>query len=872
MGKKSKQIHAKNTRAKVRSKVTSKPSVNGNPFEVRQTRKVDSQVVNRRVRGSNRNVAQARSKAFEKRKGTLLVEYNASKKSNAFIDRRWGVNDPTIDEEEKNFIRFKKAKLNKYNKGAARADDGSALGASNEPSSLDLLTHGGRSLEEDDDPDFRHNSDGEEDRDFNRQLTQSNFGSGGDPRNAKTDGKTQKEIMMETILKSKEQKMDRKRDKEQLEKEMEDLDSMFDTLREVKQEEGGLQFKDNKKEERLPKEEYLKKKAAEKEAEGKEAFGDYASLAKQLAFEIRAKATDRTQTPEEIALEERQRLEELENERLKRMGGVTSDSEGDDDDDDELGTGNNGSKLSRRRALKKRRNAKAHKENEAMQGGAAAAVAAGSNKGSSYEDLAAGAAMPFIIDCPSSYDSFLHLLSMDFVQGLEDEMTLVERICKSNSVKLGNGENAGKMEKFMDVLIRWWCQSTVSASGSEGECFDRYHRLSKVLYDLTQQMPKPSGRVCRGALSRMQVAIQQRIMQPPTTARDFWPSFPELAFLQYIPQLFPASDFEHNVVTPAYMVISQCLAQCPIRKARELVSGLFCAGLHFSYAADAGRLVPEGLGFIQSVIIHIAASTKSSDPQHAALMDKIALPHFRDLDLKWIRKKASQYKHTGQMDSDDDTDKTSNPSSTPLLIPFSAFNQDAVSNSDDAYIAASIVSTTLNLIRESVALYAESPAFPELFAHILDALETGNPEAGPALPEPLLSQWSETQAAVQEAYVASRKARIALKLHAQKPVAIRTLEPSYDLSYTLRKDKDEDMDKVRTKQLQREIKREKRGAVRELRKDNEFLAAQKFDEKMDARDEKKGELKRNRAWLDEQVTLMHIQLPDIYAISYCFHS
>ena len=74
----------------------------------------------------------------------------------------WGQNDPTIDDEMKNFVRFKKAKLNKYKKGQARQNDGMALGASRKPSSLDFLTHGGRALEEDDDPDFRQDSDNED--------------------------------------------------------------------------------------------------------------------------------------------------------------------------------------------------------------------------------------------------------------------------------------------------------------------------------------------------------------------------------------------------------------------------------------------------------------------------------------------------------------------------------------------------------------------------------------------------------------------------------------------------------------------------------------------------------------------------------------
>lgn len=59
---------------------------------------------------------------------------------------------------------------------------------------------------------------------------------------------------------------------------------------------------------------------------------DYDTIVHQLAFDKRAKPTDRTKTEEELALEEAERLQKQEKDRLRRMkgGNVT----GSDDDDD----------------------------------------------------------------------------------------------------------------------------------------------------------------------------------------------------------------------------------------------------------------------------------------------------------------------------------------------------------------------------------------------------------------------------------------------------------------------------------------------------------------------------------------------------------
>ncbi len=57
--------------------------------------------MNRKVKGEDRNVGRARSKAVDERKTKLLKDYQNNLKSNSFSDRRFGEDDATLSLEDK---------------------------------------------------------------------------------------------------------------------------------------------------------------------------------------------------------------------------------------------------------------------------------------------------------------------------------------------------------------------------------------------------------------------------------------------------------------------------------------------------------------------------------------------------------------------------------------------------------------------------------------------------------------------------------------------------------------------------------------------------------------------------------------------------
>jgi len=79
----------------------------------------------------------------------------------------------------------------------------------------------------------------------------------------------------------------------------------------------------------------------------------------------------------------------------------------------------------------------------------------------------------------------------------------------------------------------------------------------------------------------------------------------------------------------------------------------------------------------------------------------------------------------------------------------------------------------------------------------------------------------------------ARQTRRPLRLQAHKPIPIATYIPKFDEGYRWSKRHDPDAERNAASKLRAEYKQERRGAMRELRKDNRFLANEKAKKQME---------------------------------------
>ncbi|KAF8040406.1 hypothetical protein BT93_B2592 [Corymbia citriodora subsp. variegata] len=156
-----------------------------------------------------------------------------------------------------------------------------------------------------------------------------------------TKHKSKKEVMEEIIFKSKLFKAQKAKDKEENELLMEELDKNFASLVQSEAllsmtEPGKMSALKALVNQSVPKEplKITKLSATEKpETFAQDKPDTYDKLVKEMSLDMRARPSDRTKTLEEIAQEERERLEQLEDERKKRM--LATDEDDEDDEDDE---------------------------------------------------------------------------------------------------------------------------------------------------------------------------------------------------------------------------------------------------------------------------------------------------------------------------------------------------------------------------------------------------------------------------------------------------------------------------------------------------------------------------------------------------------
>lgn len=120
-------------------------------------------------------------------------------------------------------------------------------------------------------------------------------------------------------------------------------------------------------------------------------------------------------------------------------------------------------------------------------------------------------------------------------------------------------------------------------------------------------------------------------------------------------------------------------------------------------------------------------------------------------------------------------------------------------------------------------LWGSKSAFAQIFApgavQALSSLKSSFPAAAKAL-QTLKIQLSQ-----------SRLKRRPLELHHHKPLAIKTSVPKFEDAFNPDKHYDPDRERAEASKLRAEYKRERKGALRELRKDANFMAREQLREK-----------------------------------------
>ena len=85
-----------------------------------------------------------------------------------------------------------------------------------------------------------------------------------------------------------------------------------------------------------------------------------------------------------------------------------------------------------------------------------------------------------------------------------------------------------------------------------------------------------------------------------------WPGLAELSLLRMISLIWPTSDLNHAVVSPARILLSAYLGLGRVRSLSDISSGLFLCTLFLQFEALSKRLVPEAINFLINSVLHLS--------------------------------------------------------------------------------------------------------------------------------------------------------------------------------------------------------------------------------------------------------------------------
>ncbi|KAM4720033.1 nucleolar protein 14 [Anableps anableps] len=844
----------KNLADKVR-KTKAATEIKNNPFEVKINRK-KFDVLGRKSKHDVGLPGVSRSKAINKRKQTLLKEYKQKRKSNKFIDRRLGEYDAKMAPEDKILQRFAIERQRVHGKR-----DVYNLNEEEE------LTHYGQSLAEMEKFNDTVGSDDESEEKglLSAELTASHFGGGGGLLRKKTSGedqqdeqgsqktKSRQELIEELIQKSKQEKRERQVQKEEAQELTEKLDQEWKSIQ-------ALMVK------KTPKAEHVDKPEEKPKPE------EYDMIVRELGFEMKAQPSEKMKTPEELAREEKEKLQKLEADRLRRMmgdeggdgvqsqvhmsaddlndgfvldkhdkktlsyqdgkwniaeeteeaeeeEGESGEEEGseaeeeneeeDEDDDDDVEEEEQEEGSSEDEEGHSDLESEEESENEENDPEDEASSSR-QQKSLSREELKAQqeAAKAELPYTFTAPESYEDLKALLHGHTPDNQRLIVARTQKCNHPSLAAG-NKLKLQKLVGFLMEYMGE-LATRSPPELSTVDQ---LIPELYTLCQMFPEAAGRSMQSILGDAAHSVEEAIEVKGHAA---FPTLDMLVYLKVTALLFPTSDFRHPVTTPALLYISQTLTKCPVRSLQDLTSGLVLCCLAIEYVSFSKRFLPELINFL--------SGTLQLAVQHRAATGCMVVPPFRPSG-----------KHNDLLAL---SNSESCRSWSKKNLPLSATQQlQLKSDLDRDHYRLNCLSTCLDLVKRCCLLYKDLTSFTHIFHPIRTLLSKHL--SLQTLPSSLQELHSEILEAISSASVTHTR----LVFEKKKPIPLKLLTPKIVEVLDYGKKRGSTREEREKERLKHKYKKEFKGALREIRKDSRFLAREKLNEVMNRDAERKRKVK-----------------------------
>lgn len=398
--------------------------------------------------------------------------------------------------------------------------------------------------------------------------------------------------------------------------------------------------------------------------------------------------------------------------------------------------------------------------------------------------------LPYTIEMPKNYEEFSKLLNE---YKLQDQSIIVERLIKCNHPKLEgvNRENIFKLFAFLLQML-----NEKFADASQEDIREHFQFLSSIMPHLFDLIHLNAERMSTTFLD----VIKEKYAEYKKNSKQF-PSLEVLIYFKLVSNLYSTSDFRHPVVTPCYIFMQHILSKARVRSRQDIAMGLFLVTLSLEYGQISKRFLPAAFNFLLGTV-HLCI------PKRPVEVIKI-LPPFQS---QGVLSKLLAIPE----DSDDYKDIKEEPLKAEDLVTQTFTNDFKVRS----------LNQCLKLIQDAVELVNDNVGCNFLATPLLKMLEKLPLTAYP----PYVKENYEKAKTVLETL--ANKSLTKLVPPEKKPKALRLLEPRIETVYDDKRRPKLSAEKEEKVKLMAKIKRETKGAIREIRRDTEFLQKLRINQQL----------------------------------------
>eukprot|EP00879_Flechtneria_rotunda_P020444 GHRR01021509.1.p1 GENE.GHRR01021509.1~~GHRR01021509.1.p1 ORF type:complete len:435 (+),score=172.73 GHRR01021509.1:746-2050(+) len=376
--------------------------------------------------------------------------------------------------------------------------------------------------------------------------------------------------------------------------------------------------------------------------------------------------------------------------------------------------------------------------------------------------------------------------------------------------------------------------------------------LTQIMLQLAPEVPFYAATVARMRLEKLHDRLSKALANPLAAGPLLgWPGSRQIMQLRLFSCMFPTSDKRHPVTTPLALLLGKYLMQCPVTCPYLAAAGLLVAGMALHNASAAARFCPEVVNFLAaafSAFVPPAAAgtaaqsgTAAWEPAAAQQVVSLFTPGLLALDCckAEVHKQQATDKHIGsnkqkkqQQQHPKNHGQCQHQQHKPRLQLYQLLSQptDATKFGSDTFKLQLLHCAVATASRACQLSSGCGDAVPQVLQPLTAAVAAVAqlqklPESAAAAVVRLQQQLQETSAAVMV------KRKPLLQSHRVKTVIPREFNPRFETDFALNKDFDPDRQRSQARKLQRQLVKEKRGAMRELRRDAAFMAAERDADK-----------------------------------------